>query len=108
MVKTMISTYLHKHLLIRWGLNSMKSPNTPEAVPAFMGFVMPEAPRPKAKIRPEDKGDMNLGCAGEWLGYPAKKMWEKGWFDGDTMLIQWWFNDDLMGYHGDWMGFHAT
>jgi hypothetical protein len=51
---------------------------------------------------------MNLGCAGEWLGYPAKKLWEKGWFDGDTMLIQWWFNDDLMGYHGDWMGFHAT
>jgi hypothetical protein len=25
-----------------------------------MGFVMPEAPRPMAKIKPEDKGDTNL------------------------------------------------
>eukprot|EP00438_Fugacium_kawagutii_P027000 Skav232498 [mRNA] locus=scaffold1096:12153:28826:- [translate_table: standard] len=26
----------------------------------FMGFVMPEVPRPKAKMRPEDKGDTNI------------------------------------------------
>lgn len=26
----------------------------------FMGFVMPEAPRPMAKISPEDKGDTNF------------------------------------------------
>jgi len=34
--------------------------------PAFMGFVMPEAPRPMAKIKPEDKGDTNLAPWKPW------------------------------------------
>ena len=36
---------------------------------AFMGFVMPEAPRPMAKIKPEDRGDTNLAeCAWGTMG----------------------------------------
>lgn len=31
--------------------------------PTFMGFVIPEVPSPRAKMRPEDKGDTNLGTS---------------------------------------------
>lgn len=50
--------------------------------PAFMGLVMPEAPKPKAKMRPEDNGETKLqrSAGSEALSRFSQEGWREARF----------------------------